>query len=268
MIKNNAKTKTALVTGATSGIGLALARQLAARGFDLVLVARDEAMLAKVATELSALGRRVHIQALDLTRADAASLIAKDLASQHISVDLLVNNAGFGVHGDFVSTSLTAELDLVHLQIDTTLALTKAVLPGMLDRGAGRILNVASIYSFSPVPFQAVYGASKSFMLSFALALDNEVRSRGVTITTVCPGMTRTAFRRRSGKPDKGKGMSAESVAVQALEGTLIGRRVVVPGVANKIFAIATRHLPLAVVPPIMRAINTFRGMIKRQQRA
>lgn len=256
--------KTALVTGATSGIGLALARQLAGKGFDLVLVARDEAMLAKVATELSALGRRVHIQALDLTRADAAKLIDKDLAAHHINVDLLVNNAGFGVHGDFASTSLTSELDLMHLQLDTLLALTKVTLPGMLSRGSGKILNVASVYSFSPVPFQAVYGACKSFMLSFALALDNEVRPRGVTITTVCPGMTRTAFRSRSCKPDKGKGMSAEAVAEQALTGTLIGRRVVVPGLANKFFVFCTRHLPIALVPPIMRIINTLRGMIKK----
>lgn len=215
------KAGTALVTGATSGIGLATARLLAERRYDLILVARDGQALARLKAELEALGVEALTLIQDLARPDAWQPIERALAERHLTVDLLVNNAGFGIHGSFAETDLSLELDMVHLQLDSLMGLCKAVLPGMLRRGHGVILNVGSVYSFSPVPFQAVYSACKSFMLSFSLALDNEVRDRGVTVTTLCPGVTRTAFRRRSGKPDKSKGMSAEAVARLGVDGAL-----------------------------------------------
>lgn len=255
----------ALVTGATSGIGLAVARQLVREHHQIVLVARDAQALKRVAAELGDHDTKVYILAQDLSTSDAAVTVKAFLDLNDLAVDILVNNAGFGVHGSFVETSLDAELNMLQLQLHTLLGLTKALLPGMLLRGYGRILNVGSVYSFSPVPFQAVYSACKAFMLSFGLALDNEVRDRGVTVTCVCPGITRTAFRRRSGKPDKNKGMSADAVASIALRALFARRRVVVPGVVNYLFVIFARHVPIAVVPPIMRLINTFRGLVKRK---
>ena len=258
---------TAMVTGATSGIGLALARQLAAKNFNLVLIARDASALSRLAAELQATGIYVTVIVQDLSRPEAALLIKDELLIHDVAIDLLVNNAGFGVHGAFEETSLALEIDMARVQIDALLGLIKVVLPGMLTRGHGRILNLGSVYSFLPVPFQAVYSASKAFILSFSLALDNEVRGQGVTVTTLCPGITRTAFRRRSGKPDKNKGMSAEAVAAIGLKALFAGRRVAVPGIVNLLLVWVGRHLPLSMVPRLMRIINTGRGLIKKPVR-
>ena len=178
------------------------------------------------------------------------------------NVDILVNNAGFGVKGDFAETDLADELKMLDVQLAAMLKLTKAVLPGMIARKTGRILNIASVYSFSPVPKQSVYSACKAFILSFSSALREEVKDKGVTVTVVCPGITQTEFRIRAGIADKkNSGMTAEAVARIAVEAMLKGKHIVVPGAQNRLFVFLARHLPLSMMARMVRYINNRRGV-------
>ncbi len=253
--------KTALVTGASSGIGRALALRLAEGGTHVVLVARDEAALDKVATEIAARfqGVKTHVMVKDLTRTSAAVELYAATQRLGLEIDIVVNNAGFAVHGPFETTSLEREAEMVDVQIGCFLGLTKLYLPRMLARGRGWFLNVASVYSFVPVPFQAVYGSCKAFMYSFSEALANETASQGITISVCCPGTTKTEFRSRAGKPEKGKGLSAEAVAEVAYAGLVRGKRLTVPGGINKFFVTLVRILPGGWLAMLMRVINHFR---------
>jgi short-subunit dehydrogenase len=255
----------ALVTGASSGIGLALAQRFAAAGHDLVLVARDAQALGRLRNELIALHDiRVHVHALDLTTRTAARTLYDALEAAGVVVDILVNNAGFGVHGAFGDTDLSEEHRMVELQIQSFLELTKLFLAPMRRRRAGRVLNVASVYSFAPVPYQAVYAGCKAFMYIFSAALRDELRGEGITVTVVTPGSTRTAFRKRAGVHEtnpEGKGMSAALVAAAAYSGTMRGAALVVPGGLNKLFALVAGLLPRGLLAPLMRRINGVRGL-------
>lgn len=253
----------ALITGASSGIGKALAGEFAAGGYDLVLVARDKARLEITAAELC---RRFGIKALaldrDLCRPDSAREVLEFLSDEAIAVEALVNNAGFGVHGPFAQTPLPVEIDLVNLQIRAMLQLTKYVLPGMLRQGQGRILNVASVYSQSPVPYQAVYGACKAFLLSFSASLRAELTGRGISVTALCPGITRTEFRKKSGVGrEKEGGMSAQRAAAAGYRAAMKGRFLAVPGLGNRLFVLAARHLPQGLVASGLKAVNRRRGV-------
>lgn len=245
--------KTALVTGASSGIGRAIARGLAARGARVVLVARDQAAL-----EALALPQAIVI-VKDLSLPGAGEEVAAEVARRGLSIDFLVNNAGFGVHGGFDQTPLDKELAMVRLQIDAALALTKAVLPGMKARRQGWLLNVASVYSFAPVPDQAVYAACKAFLYSFSEALWNETRGLGINVSVCAPGTTKTAFRIRAGARDKGRGHSPEEVAEIAIAGALAGRLVTIPGFWVKLFAFGMKILPLPLRGLLIRTINHIR---------
>lgn len=261
----SADDKWALITGASSGIGKALAHAFAARDYNLLLVARNDLSLRQVTADC---GAQFQV-ATEAYPADLSDLRAVDALIGRLSAagrrfEILVNNAGFGVQGEFRSTTLERELELLNLQLATMLKLTKALLPGMVSRGSGRILNVASLYSFAPVPYQSVYAASKAFLMSFSVALAEELRGTGVTVTALCPGVTQTEFRARAGigERSRGAGATAASVAETAARRTLKGDLLVVPGaVVNRFFVFMSRHLPVAVVPRLMRLINKRRGV-------
>jgi hypothetical protein len=255
--------KWAIITGASSGIGKALAFEFAAGGFNVLLIARNGAALAEVAAECSSKYRvDTEVIPTDLSRMDSIDTLITALASKPRQYEVLVNNAGFGIHGDFASTDIEQNVRLLNVQLTAALKLTKAVLPSMLSRRSGRILNVASVYSFSPVPFQSVYGACKAFLLSFSSSLQNELKGTGVSVTVFCPGVTQTEFRSRAGIGQKRKhsGMTAQAAAHIAYVETMRGKHIVVPGFLNRLFVFLAQLLPDAAVPSIVRFINRQRG--------
>jgi short-subunit dehydrogenase len=256
--------KWALITGASSGIGRALAYAFAARGYSLFLTARNDLALRQVAADCGNKFKIAsEIYSADLSDSQAVDALIGALSSKPRGFEILVNNAGFGVHGEFRNTLVDHEIALVDVQVEAMLKLTKALLPGMISRGSGHILNVASLYSFAPVPYQSVYAASKAFMLSFTLALSSELKDMGVTLTLLCPGVTQTEFRSRAGITEKSKtaGATAESVAEIAARETLKGELLVVPGFFNKLFVFLARRLPLPLVLYLVALINRSRGM-------
>lgn len=256
--------KTALITGASEGIGRALSAEFANAGYDLVLVARNEERLKSLATECeSKFGARTTILPIDLSHPTSIEKIAEKLAENKISIDTLVNNAGFGVHGKFTDTPIEEELKLLHLQIQSVVALTKKVLPAMVERKNGNLLNVASVYSFSPVPQQAIYSASKAFMLSFSESIAHEVKAHGISVSIVCPGVTHTEFRKRANirEKEKSSGMTPKQVAQAALKGLNKKQRIIVPGRVNQVFVGVVKHLPGQMATKLLHQINTVRNV-------
>jgi len=254
----------AIITGASSGIGKALAFEFAGGGFNLVLTARNAAALSGLAAQCcEKYGVEAKVIPADLGRIESLENLVAALMAEPRHYEVLVNNAGFGVHGEFVSTDIEQNIQLLNVQLVAALRLTKAVLPSMISRHSGRILNVASVYSYSPVPLQSVYSACKAFLLSFSSSLQNEVKGTGVTITVFCPGTTQTEFRSRAGISEKRKdsGMKAETAAHIAYVETLRGTHIVVPGFLNRVFVFSARLLPRWSLPGLVRFINCRRGL-------
>jgi short-subunit dehydrogenase len=242
------------VTGASSGIGEELARLAAADGCDLILVSRRQERLEALARELSvAHGISASVIAEDLADPQAPARIVEEIEREKMSVDVLVNNAGLGVYGRFVRTHLQRQLEVIQINVAALTELTGRILPGMVARRRGRILNVASMAAFQPGPYMSVYYATKAYVLSFSEALAEELRKTGVTVTALCPGPTTTEFQKRSGiegdmllpAPFV---MDAASVAKAGWSGTKRGKRVVVPGAANKILKETVRFSPRRLV--------------------
>ena len=239
----------AVVTGASSGLGRGLAARLADRGMSLVLTGRNEARLDEAAEDIRHAAPRVTVEtvAADLsTRSGVAALL------DHVGnrpVEVLVNNAGFGSYGPFAEADATREGDEVAVDVTAVVTLARAFLPGMIARRSGGILNVASAIAFQPAPYQAVYGASKAFVLSFSTALWAEARAAGVAVTALCPGPTRTGFVDALGA-DVGHTViysrlaEPEPVIAAGLRGFDKGRAVVIPGVRNKMIAAGGRFMP------------------------
>ena len=242
---------TALITGASSGIGRDLAMVFAEHGYDLILVARNEARLNEVGANLERRhGIRATVLAMDLSDPEAPARIASWLSVEGRRPGVLVNNAGFGVHGPFARTDTGQELRMIQV-----------VLPGMIERRAGRILNVASTAAFQPGPFMAVYYATKAFVLSFSEALASELLGSGVTVTALCPGPTRTAFQAsaRMGPTRldaSGLVMESEPVARAGFEGAMKGKTVVIPGLKNRLLAETVRFLPRRTVTRVVRRVQ------------
>ncbi|MDB5056764.1 MAG: family oxidoreductase, partial [Chloroflexi bacterium] len=187
--------KTALVTGASSGIGAALARALARRGMQLILVARSKEKLVTLAAEFADRYRtRAEVIAIDLGRDGSARQVYEETERLGMPVDMLVNNAGFSNYGHFEDVPLDRDHQQMMVDVAALVDLTHAFVPGMLERGAGVVVNVASIVSFWPLPYQSVYGASKAFILSFSQALAVEYQGRGIQVLALCPGSTATNF--------------------------------------------------------------------------
>jgi hypothetical protein len=236
----------ALVTGASAGLGEEFARQLSAQGWRLVLVARRQERLDELAAEL---GNARAIQ-LDLSEPGAAKRLMVDLGEHGESVDLLVNNAGFGLAGKFAELDANRQREMIDLNCGALTELAHVVLPGMIERRSGGILNVASTAAFQPGPGMAVYFATKAFVLSFSEALHDEVKRHGVKVSCLCPGPTRTEFRSVSGFDPKGPtgkiSADAASVVRAGLKGLEANRAVVVPGLSNKIISQLNRFFPRA----------------------
>jgi uncharacterized protein len=256
----------ALITGASSGIGKAVAFEFARKGYNLFLTSWDEQPLQRVAADCS---RQYNIETrtyvADLTRMESVDGLIRALFAPPVEIEFLINNAGFGVGGEFLKTDLAQELNLLNVQLAAMLKLTKAVLPQMVARKKGRILNVASVYSFAPVPFQAVYSACKAFLLTFSESLRSELKGTGVTVTALCPGTVRTEFRSRAGIAHRNSsaGATPEAVAKTAVRQTLQGKHLVVPGFSSQVFVFFARRLPVFVVPGMVRYINSIRGVNK-----
>ncbi len=245
----------AMVTGASSGIGLAMAELLADRGTDLVIVARDEDRLQRLAAQLQ--GRadsRVTVEVLVADLGDRAELatVVERLGSTTSPIDLLVNNAGFGFSGDFIDLDPDGETAVVDVNIVALHRLAHAAGTAMTARGTGGILNVSSIAGYGPAPRAATYAATKAFVTSFSEALHAELGPQGVTVSCLCPGLTRTEFQQRAGsRTDRTPGFlwqSAEAVAKAGLEGLDKGRTVVVPGAHNKILSAGIRLAPIGLI--------------------
>ncbi|WP_027483196.1 SDR family NAD(P)-dependent oxidoreductase [Deinococcus pimensis] len=251
----------ALVTGASGGIGEEIARELAANGHDVVLVARSTAKLDALAEDLRVRHHvTTHVLALDLTAPDSPARLVEHLAGRDLHVDVLVNNAGFATYGEFHTSDLGGQLQMIGLNVTTLVELTHRLLPGMLERRSGRVLNVASTAAFMPGPLMATYYATKAFVLSFGEALAEELRGSGVTVTTLCPGPVETGFQARANLGESRllrsgfmRVMDAASVAREGVRATLAGRRVVVTGLMNQVQAISPRFLPRGVVPGVVR---------------
>ena len=260
--------ETVLITGASGGIGEELAKLFAAKGDDLVLASRSGEKLERLATSLRA-AHRVRVEGLpiDLSTPAAPGEVRSFLESKGFSIDVLVNNAGFGTFGPFAESDPETELAQIQLNVATLTHLTRLLLPEMVARGRGRILNVASTAAFQPGPFMAVYYATKAYVLSFSEALANELRGSGVSVTCLCPGPTRTGFmaRAKMGNPEilskKSVMMEAEAVARRGFDGLMKGKRLVIPGILNKILAHSTRlgsrGLSASVVRRLMEEIRS-----------
>jgi len=240
---------TALITGASSGIGEAFARTLAARGDDLVLVARSAGRLETLAAELSAKhGVRAHVLPADLSDPGAVDALVAELAARELTVEMLINNAGFGTHGEFASLDAARERDEVLVNVLAPVMLTRALLPAMIARTSGASVNVGSTASFQPVPYMAVYGATKAFVLSFSEALAEEVRAYGVRVVALCPGQTDTAFFDGIDEARVGRARTTQQVVDTALRALKRGRVVAVDGFANYVLANSVRLAPRRLV--------------------
>ena len=248
----------ALVTGASAGLGLEMARVLAQRGWDLVVTARSPAPLDALAQELDeTCGAWVFVSARDLSHPDGPDRLIADVEATGRVVQGLVNNAGFGQLGSYPDLDPDAERRMLRVNVDAVVRLTRAFLPGMLERGRGWVLNVGSTASFVPGPRMATYYATKAFVLSYSEALHEELRASGVGVTCLLPGPTPTGFQERAGvvahrraRPDRER---VRAVARAGVDGALAGRRRVVVGWRDRLAALLPRALPRDWVTAVVR---------------
>jgi hypothetical protein len=256
--------ESALITGASGGIGLELAHVFAEHGFDLIVVARREAQLQGLAERCrKEHGVTVHVLPTDLLAPGASAQLVEQLEDARLTVDVLVNNAGLMEQGAFAEIGIEAQERLMQLNVVVLTTLTRRLLPGMLERGRGRILNVASTSSFQPVPSMALYAASKAFVLSLSESLSEELKDSGVTVTALCPGITKTDMYDRSMSEHEmtrnvpGFLLSeVDDVAREGYAACMEGRAVVVPGVPNQLLASAVQLYPRWLV----RSVGGFIG--------
>jgi short-subunit dehydrogenase len=253
--------KVALITGASSGIGKALAENFAADGYDLILAARS---VGKMETQAADLKKRHGITATviaaDLETNDGATRLHADVKARGIALDVLVNNAGYGTYGEFKDSPLGPELAMMQINMNTVVVLSKLFMPDILAN-KGRIVNLASTAAFQPGPYMAVYYATKAFVLFFSEALAEELAGSGVTVTAFCPGPTASGFQSKaemnSSALVKGKKMpSAEEVAAQGYKAIMRGQRVFIPGAMNWIMAQSPRFMPRGLVTGVVKMIS------------
>jgi uncharacterized protein len=252
--------QTVLITGASAGIGRELARLFAADHYNLVLVARNGTRLAQFADELQQeFGVTAKSFPLDLTTASAPQFLFDQLARENIAIDVLVNNAGYGMRGAFAEIPAEESIGQIQLNIIALTHLTKLFLRPMIERRSGKILNVASTAGFQPGPLMAVYYATKAYVISFSEALANELQSTGVSVTCLCPGPTDTEFQGRAGTEDsllkRMRPMTAKAVAVDGYRALMKGKALVISGFRNWLLAESLRISPRRVVTAVSRKI-------------
>jgi uncharacterized protein len=252
---------TALVTGASSGIGAEIARELARRGHGLTLVARREERLKTLADEIAQSHRvRTEVIVADLADAGSRAELPGLLEQRGLTADILVNNAGFTTMGPVARADHSTEVAMVRTNVEAVVDLCTLFVPGMVTRHRGAVLNTASTAAFQPLPGQAGYGASKAFVLSYGRALGAELRGKGVTVTTLCPGPVETGFAEAAGMTDaeasealpKFMWVPAVEVAKAAVDGLAAGRAVVIPGVANRTAAALAHLAPKSLILPLL----------------
>lgn len=244
-------TRVAIVTGASGGIGEVFAGALAKRGYDLLLVARTADALEAVAARARTAGVRAKAIVADLTEPGAVGVIADAAIRFGGPVELLVNNAGFGLYGTFETLDATRQDEMIRLNVESLVKMTRCFAPAMLANGRGAIVNVASTASFQPVPFMSVYGASKAFVLSFSEAIAAEFRGRGVRVLALCPGPTETNFAAVAGCAAPRKRRSSDEVVATALRALDEGKTVVVDGRSNRVLSLLPRFVPRGLVTRI-----------------
>jgi short-subunit dehydrogenase len=246
----------AVITGASAGLGVEFARQLSRRGYALVLAARRKERLDSLSKELG----KARAVAIDLSKKDAAAKLMADIEANGETVDLLVNNAGFGLIGRFAELDGKRQRQMIDLNVGTLTELCRAVAPGMIERKSGGILNVASTAAFQPGPKMAVYFATKAYVLSFTEALHEELKPIGVKVSCLCPGPTRTEFGDVAGFGGNGMfdrvAMESPEVVEAGLDGLDRNKAVVIPGFVNKVTANSGRFAPRSVVRKIAGAIK------------
>ncbi len=253
--------RTCLITGASSGIGVEIARDLAGRGHGVTLVARREGPLRELADELAdAHGVRTEVITADLSADAPGDALAAELAERGLILDILVNNAGYSTMGPVHRSDPAREVAMIRTDVEAVVHLCSTFLPGMVERGRGGVLNVASTAAFQPLPGQAGYGASKAFVLSYSHAVRTELHGTGVSLTVLCPGPVETGFANAAGISDEQAASSlpsfmwvpADQVAKEAVAGLDAGHAVVIPGAANKITAYSGYLTPKRLLLPLL----------------
>lgn len=251
--------KTVLITGTTSGIGYAFSKEFAKGNYHIILVSRNYKKLKRQQEELQKINKNISIITCDLLRKDAADSIYEEIKNSHWNVDYLINNAGFNEVGPFWETDLKKEEDMIQLHIQFVTRLIKLLLPAMLGRNEGKILNVGSTASYIACPTDAIYAASKAYILFFSNALSSELTGTGVTITTLCPGATKTEFAKKSKIENtilfKLFVMKPEKVAEIGKKAMIQGKRVVVAGVYNKMLVGFSKILPTRIMGAMTKVI-------------
>jgi uncharacterized protein len=246
----------ALVTGASSGIGEEFARQLAERGYNLVLVARREDRLEALQRQLGPRGVRAEVEVADLENPDVVRALPTRVGERGLEVDLLVNNAGFGAYGLFLESSLESQIGQIRVNVEALVTLTHLLLPAMIERGGGAVVNVASAAGMQPIPYEAVYAATKAFVLSFTEALHVETRGSGVSVVVVSPGPVPTEWQAVAGRgspPRFPPSVSTAEVVKEALRAVEKDKRSVIPGSLVRLSMLATRPVPNALKLPVTK---------------
>jgi len=255
--------KIALITGASAGIGLEFVKIFAKEKYDLVISARNETKLTELANEIKN-KHNVNVKVIpkDLSKQNAGKEIFNELKNENINIDILINNAGFGIFDNYWNVELNDEQNMLQVNIMALAELTNLFAKDMVNRGGGKILNVASTAAFQPGPTMAGYYASKAFVLSFSQAVDFELREKGVQVSTLCPGPTITEFQIRANMEDlnlfkKGFTMSAEEVAQIGYNGLMKGKPVIIAGAMNKISAMSSKISPAKVSMKIVNWLQS-----------
>lgn len=246
--------KTALITGASAGLGLEFTKIFASEGYDLIIIARNKAGLDMIAAALTA-NYEIEVRAIQADLSDHASAeqIYNMVSQSGVIVDVLVNNAGSGRHGLFAESSPQDAADMISLNVTTLTLLTNYFLKEMIERGSGKILNVSSLCAFQPNPLYAVYGATKAYELTFTKALATELTGTGVTVSALCPGPTKTEFASRAGRQDSALAADARSVAQAGFDGMMRGKLVIIPGLKNRLGLCGSKLLPQNLVARIIK---------------
>jgi hypothetical protein len=255
---------TALLTGASAGIGRDLAFVLAENGHDLLITARDETRLRQLADDLQGrFGVRVEVIPKDLAKPESPQEIFDEISAKQIQIDLLINNAGFGAGGRFDQIPLEKMLQMLQVNVTALTHLTRLFLPAMIQRGSGRVMNVASTAAFVSGPLMAEYYASKAYVLSLSEAIAFELKRTGVTITALCPGPTSTEFQKRAGLEHsalfKHAGMDSMTVARIGYRAMMSGKRIAITGMTNKILTNLNRFMPRALIVSVVKKLNQNR---------